>query len=116
MQQSNHSKNYNPIYFRPESISQYIIKDKNLCLSARGLLLEIINISEESYLSFYDFYKDLHNETLKQELVRAFTSLVHWGYIHCEADIDYKKGPLGSARVAPLRLLLTEHAKRLKWK
>jgi len=116
MQQSQYNEDYNIVRFRPDSVSQYIIRDKNLCLSARGLLLEIIQLPNRSNLSFEDLYKHLHNEQNKFELIRAFKVLQRCGYIAEAIEIDDKKGPVDQGRCAPLRLLLTEHAKRLRWK
>lgn len=98
------------------NINDYIIRDRNLSLAARGLLIEILQLPKNSHLCFQDLYSELGNDKSKEELVRAFNSLHRSGYVHYEHEVGDEKGPVGNSRYAPLVLILTEHAKRLRFK
>lgn len=98
------------------SINEKIINDRNLSLSARGLLIHILQLPKGSTLCFQDLYLELGNDKGKEELVRAFGNLHRGGYIHYEHEAGHKAGPVGNSRYAPFTLILTEQAKRLRIK
>lgn len=98
------------------NINEHIIKDRNLSFSAKGLLIEILQLPKKSTVCFQDLYSEAGNEKDKEELVRAFNSLHRGGYIHYEHEQGDREGPVRNSRYAPFVLILTDHAKRLRAK
>lgn len=94
--------------------NEYILRDRGLSCSGRGLLIQILFLPKHSQLSFQDLYNEAKSTKNKEELIDAFINLKQVGYVHENIEIDEKRGLNLAARYMPITYVLTQQAKRLR--